>query len=355
MCAFGDYPEATLEIINIVPRRGPAGIIAPSCDAATALAVHEINSGTGILGRELRVTTIDGGRCPQVVANEVSALLATGMVHAITGCHASSVRRAVATANAGRVPYLFATAHEGLDEQPGVFLLGEHPASHTLAAVRWLRREYGVRRLAIIGSDYIWPRETARAVRRSLPDPADIVLEQFVPIGAADFRSFLREPALDRADCVLILLVGAEIAHFNRQFAAAGRTAPRLSPATDENVLLAGGPDANRDLYVPSSFFLSDRLPDGLARRIRYRRMHGDFAPALTSFGNAVYEGMHALRAIAESVRSLHVPDLHRAFTTGVRFHTPGGLRDFHGNQAVQPCYLARAAGVGFAVVDRIY
>lgn len=354
MRAAGESPEGTLEIVNIVPRQGPGGIVAPSCDAAISLAVHEINSGTGILGREIRVTTLDGGREPAAVAREVSALLATGMLHAITGWHTSAVRRAVAAANAGRVPYLFATGHEGLDELPGVLLLGEHPAGQTLPAVRWLRREFGVRRLAVIGSDYIWPRETAAALRRSLPDPADIVLERYTPLGTRDFTDFLCDRALDRVDCVVVLMVGADVSRFNRQFAASGRTALRLSPAADENVLLAGGPEANRDLYVPSSFFLNDRLPDGGDRRGRYHRMHGEFAPALTSFGNATYEGMHTLRALAESARTLDVTRLHRVLATGIRFQTPAGPRGFFGNQAVQPGYIARADGVDFDIIDRI-
>ncbi|WP_280193193.1 ABC transporter substrate-binding protein [Nocardia farcinica] len=358
MAAFGETPEGTIEILNIVPMRGPGGILAPSCETAISLAAEEINAGAGILGREIRTTNIDGGRAPELVATEVAALLATGMVDAITGWHTSAVRRAVAAANGGRVPYLFATSHEGLpDEQPGVLMLGEHPAGHTLAAVRWARRELGVRRWAIIGNDYIWPREIAKAVRRVLTDPADVVLEQFVPHGLPDHTDFLTHPALDRADGVLILMVGAEVAAFNRQFAATGRAdrQMRLSPAADENVLLAAGPAAHRNLFVPSSFFLGDRCPDGAARRARYRRRYGAFAPALTTFSNAAYEALHTLAGLAGAVGSLEVPRLHRALLDGVRYQTPGGTRGFRGNQAVQTGYLARVNGVDFEIVDRIW
>ncbi|WP_312884558.1 ABC transporter substrate-binding protein [Nocardia barduliensis] len=90
--------DGTIEIRNIVPRLGPGGIVAPSRDAAITLAVEEINRSAGILGREIRTTNIDGGRPPREVAAEVSALLSTGMVHAITGWHTSAVRRTVARA-----------------------------------------------------------------------------------------------------------------------------------------------------------------------------------------------------------------------------------------------------------------
>lgn len=357
MPALGESPEGTIEILNIVPLQGPGGIIAPSCEAAISLAVEEINQGAGILGREIRTTNIDGGRPPHEVAAEVSALLATGMVHAITGWHTSAVRRAVARAGASRVPYLYATSHEGLtDELPGVLMLGEHPAGQTVPAVHWLEREYGVRRWAIIGNDYIWPRQSARAIRDSLADPAAIVLEQFVALGLPDFSGFLTHPALDLADAVVILMVGADVSRFNQQFAATGRAAAqlRVSPAADENVLLAAGPEANRNLYVASSFFLDDSTPDGRDRLTRYRRRYGTFAPALTSFSNATYDAIHTLGALARTVGSLEVPAVLDAIDQGVVLETPGGLRSFRGNQAIQNGYLARADGVGFDIVDRI-
>ncbi|WP_280315743.1 substrate-binding domain-containing protein [Nocardia abscessus] len=352
-----ESPDGTIEVLNIVPRQGPGGIVAPSCDAAITLAVDEINRSTGILGREIRTTNIDGGRPPLEVAAEVSALLSTGMVHAITGWHTSAVRRAVARACAGRAPYLYATSHEGLtDELPGVLMLGEHPAGQTVPAVHWLQREYGVRRWAVIGNDYIWPRKSAKAIRASLPDPAAIVLEQFVPLGCADFSGFLTHPALDLADGVVILMVGADVARFNRQYAATGRAASqlRVSPAADENVLLAAGPEANHDFFVASSFFLDGRTADGRDRLARYRARYGAFAPALTSFSNATYEAVHTLGALARTVGSLRVPEILDALDHGLILETPSGIRSFRGNQAIQHGYLARAQGVDFDIVDRI-
>ena len=131
------------------------------------------------------------------MAAEVSALLATGMIDAITGWHISAVRRAVARAAAGRVPYLFATIHEDLpDEPPGVLLIGESQGGHVLPAMDWLHRQYGTRRWAIIGNDYIWPLATARAVRTA--HPGEIALEQMCRWGPT-ILGFLNHPRLDQA------------------------------------------------------------------------------------------------------------------------------------------------------------
>ncbi|MFF2088731.1 substrate-binding domain-containing protein [Nocardia sp. NPDC058176] len=357
MPTFDESRDETIEILSIVPTQGPGGIIAPSCTAAISLAVDEINSGTGILGREIRLTTIDGGRKPNEVAAEVEALMATGMVGAITGWHTSAVRRAVAVAADGRVPYLYATGHEGLsDERPGVLLVGEHPDQQIVPAAAWLSRELGVRRWAVIGNDYIWPRQTARALRRALPAPGDIVVERYVPLGTTDFRAFLHDPVLLLADAVLVLMVGADTARFNRQFTTAGLPPilPRLSPAVDENVLLSGGPSANTNLYVASSFFVDDHLTDGRARRDRYREHQGTFAPALTTFSNATYESMHILRALADTVGTLDVTTISARLADGITLDGPTSRRGFRGNQATGPTFLAEADGVDFTIIDEL-
>ncbi|MFE3256803.1 substrate-binding domain-containing protein [Nocardia sp. NPDC059091] len=355
MSPFGGNPENVIEIINIVPQQGPGGIFAPSCEAAISLALEEINSGSGILGRELRVTHIDGGREPHLVAGEVAALLATGMVHAVTGWHTSAVRRAVERVTAGRVPYLFATDHEGVESVPdGLFMIGADPEHQIVPALDWLRRSFEARRWAIIGNDYVWPRRTAQAVRAALRDPELIPLELFVPMRTRDFGRFLGDPRLDLADGIIVLLVGADVARFNLQFSRTGRSVQqvRVSPAVDENVLLAAGGGANHNLFVPSGFFVNG--PQDRERLDRYHRLHGWFAPTLTNFSNTSYEAIHTLHGMAELAGSLEVRRIQAAVADRRVVETPWGEVGFEGVQAVRPTWLARAGGVDFEILDGI-
>ncbi|WP_406235893.1 hypothetical protein [Nocardia sp. NBC_01009] len=103
--------------------------------------------------------------------------------------------------------------------------------------------------------------------------------------------------------------------------------------------------------FVPR-ISLDKRTPDGRARMARYRNLHGSFAPALTSFSNAGYEA-DTSSALASTVGSLAVPDIHAALESGVLLETPGGTQGFLGNQAIQHGYIARADGIDFDVVDR--
>ncbi|WP_246349974.1 hypothetical protein [Nocardia barduliensis] len=74
----------------------------------------------------------------------------------------------------------------------------------------------------------------------------------------------------------------------------------------------------------------------------------------MTSFGNATYEAVHTLGALARTVGSLGVPEILHALDHGLILEMPSGIRGFRGNQALQHGYLARAEGVDFHIIDRI-
>lgn len=146
-----------LQIALVIPLQGPAGIFGPSCEACAQLAVDEINSGTGVLGRELHLIPVDGGAAPHQVANELDALISAGAVDAVTGWHISAVREVVAPCITGRAPYVYTALYEGGERTPGVFLTGETPECQLLPTMRWMAMELGVRQWCIIGDNYVWP------------------------------------------------------------------------------------------------------------------------------------------------------------------------------------------------------
>ena len=159
--------ESVANVALVVPLHGSAGIFGPSCEFCAQLAAEEINAGDGVLGRELRLSVIDGAAPPRVVADQVAALAAAGRVDAIVGWHISAVRQAVVPRVAGVIPYVYTALYEGGERTPGVFLTGETPSHQLLPAMRFLARESGVRRWCIVGNDYVWPRARNRIAGRS--------------------------------------------------------------------------------------------------------------------------------------------------------------------------------------------
>ncbi len=346
-----------LDIAFVVPRSGPAGIFGPSCEACGRLAVEEINRDAGLLGRELRLWPVDGGRAPEVVAAEVRALVDTGTVDAVAGWHISAVRQRLTPAVVGRVPYVYSPVYEGGERTPGVFLTGETPDRQLLPALRWMARELGVRTWFVIGNDYVWPQATARAARRYARGATRtrIVDEMYVPLGTTDFRAVVQRLVRSDAQGVLMLLVGSDAVLFNRAFAAAGLSdsCVRLSPMIDENILLATGAENSRGLYSAAGYFETLVSTNGMDFSRRYTRRFGPNAPVLNSLGESCYEGITLLARLAAEADGIGLRALSAAAENMV-YESPRGLVRMTNNHLDQSVYLAKADGLQFDVLTEL-
>ena len=327
-----------INVALLIPRSGPAGMFGPSCELSARLAAEELNKADGMAGREVRLIPLDGGAPSQTVARETDRLISAGAVDAVVGWQTSAVRQALTPAIRCRVPYVYTAQYEGGERSPGVFLLGETPAGQLLPAMRLLGAERGIRRWCVVGNDYVWPRATAKAARRYARQcGARVAAELFVPLGTTDFSGVLRRVEHCAADAVLELLVGNDAAAFNRAFAAAGLDARalRLSTLMDENMLLASGPDATRDLWAASGYFETLATSSALSFGARYARRFGVHAPPVGGPGESCYEGIRLLAALCQGQPG---------------FEGARGSLSIQGNHVDQPVYLAEADSFDFRV-----
>lgn len=350
-------PQRTLNVGLAVPMHGPAGMFGLSCVACAVLAAEEVNDAGGLLGREIRLVPIDGAGSPDAVAGRVDRLLRAGRIDAVTGWHLSHVRRAIATRLEGRVPYVYSTLYEGGERSPGVFLTGETPDRQIAPAMAWLRREAGIRRWALVGDDYLWPRGSAAAVRGFVGAlDVEITEHMFVPLGQEDFTDVLARLERSDAQAVLMLLVGQDAVHFNRAFAEAGlhERMFRLSPLMDENMLLASGPDATVGLYSAAGYFDTLATANALDLVGRYASRFGHDAPVLNSMGESCYEAIRLLASVTVSARSFDVGRLMGLARSPVGYDGPRGAVHLRDRHLIQDIYLARADGTVFDVVTQL-
>ncbi|TDC23695.1 hypothetical protein E1261_27900 [Kribbella albertanoniae] len=345
-----------VSIAFVVPQQGPTGLYGPSCLACGQLAVEQLNARNGIAGRQIELVYVDAGRPAEVVAEEVGRLVDSGRVDAVAGWHISAVRVALARRIRGRVVYAFAAMHEGGDDTPGVFLLGERPVNQLLPAAAWLREHHGARRWVVVGNDYVYPRVTGSVAREALQDKgSEIVHSAYVPLGTSDFRGVLDELRTTPADGVIMLLMGQDAVHFNRQFARAGLSDRllRLSPAIEENTLLGAGAGANDGLFAAAAYFDGmHTVESGEFERTYYARF-GPFAPALNAVGESCYEAIRFLARLGEVAGSIDIGSV-AALPSGHFYDSPRGLMRLDGNLVDQDVYLAAADGLQFTIQEQI-
>jgi len=349
------YDDA-VEVALLIHLHGSAGIYGPSCELCAQLAVEEINAAGGLLARPVRLRVVDAFGDPSAVGERVHRLVQARAVDAIVGWHISAVRQAVAPRIAGRVPYVYTALYEGGERDPAVFLVGETPSRQLLPAMSWLHREHGVRRWCIVGDDYVWPRGTAAAARRYAPLCDGAVCDEvYVPLGTTSFSRVVRRIERERADAVLMLLVGQDAVEFNRAFAAAGLhdRCRRLSTLIEENTLLASGAETTQGICASAAYFESLVTPESQGFGARYVRRFGQDAPTLNSPAESCYEGLLLLAALAEKAQSLDVPAM-CAVADSVAYGGPRGEVHLRAHHLEQPVYLAEAEALEFGVVTEL-
>lgn len=353
---FGVTQPDTWCVAMVIPLQGPAGLYGPSCEAITELAAYELNAGGGVLGREVSVEILDGGAAPERIARDLAGLINAGRVDAVSGWHISSVRNALAPVVANRVPYAFTALYEGGESRPGIFCCGETPRQQIAPALRWMRDTLGTRRWFVVGNDYVWPHDSLLQVRQFAHElNVSVTGTAFVGLGTGNASHLVSQ--VEAADCdgVLMLLVGDDAVQFNREFAARGlhERLARLTPMMEENMLLASGCSATKNLFVSAAYFRSLANGDAMDLLGRYLGLHSTDAPALNVVAESCYEGVHMLASLARRAGSASLPELN-AVIDGVAYHGPRGTVEFRGQQAHQRVHLAVADGYDFDVITRL-
>lgn len=337
----------------LVPLSGVMGVIGPSSVNCALLAAEEASSRGD--GRLVDVVLIDAGRSGADVAREIAALVASDLIDAVVGCHTSDIRTAVAHAISGRVPYIFTPPREfDSGSTPGSYFLGPAPDSQLVAPLRWMHENLRVRRWALVGSDYVWPRHVHWAARSILGSLGlEVASERTVRFGHVNADLILRQARAARAEGLIVSLVGRDAVEFHRQFAqvSGSHVMPRLCTSLDEDSLLAIGGDSTGDLLATMPSFLSDSNSRHLGLLSAYRSRFGELAPSLGTYAESLYDGMHLTAALSMTGADVET-SLQRSATELLR-SGPGKWRSAPLGAPHPGMSLARANGNEMELVTR--
>lgn len=349
--------DSPVRIGVVNPLQGPLGIIGPAADLCARMAADEINESGGLLGREVQLVSIDGGRAPAAVASTVSDLIVEDALDAVVGTHTSAVRRRLVRAIGGRIPYAYSSLYEGGESSPGVFVTGETARSQLIPAIDLLSHDWGIRQWCIVGNDYVWPRATAALVRShlgsadSMPPPA-----HYAPVGTSDFSAILDRLERSSCDGVVVLLVGQDGIDFHRAFARRGlhHRILRITPLMDENMLLAVGEGACHRLYVSASYFANLATESSIDFVGRYSQRFGFDAPLVGTMAESCYEAIKLISELAHQAGHLNVPAMMKHSDSLILQGAKGEqrLRQAHTDSRM---YLAEVDGLEFTVMTDIY
>lgn len=227
----------------------------------TALAIEEINKAGGVLGREIEVIAYDPGSAPETYREMADRLLTEDGASVIFGCSTSAERKAILPAIERRNGLLwYPSLYEGFEYSPNVIYTGACPNQNSFPLAEFIVRKYGPR-VYLIGSDYIYPRESNRIMRDLVESYAGHVAgEQYVAMeaGDAELTRALDLIRMRSPDVVFSTIVGRTARRFYRLYAERGFDPDRLPIASltlAEGELREIGPELCEGHLTAASYF----------------------------------------------------------------------------------------------------
>lgn len=295
----------------------------------TLMAIEEINAQGGVNGREVVPILYDPASEPSYFGHYAKCLMVADDVSMIFGCYTSSSRKAVLPVVERLNGLLwYPTIYEGFELSPNVIYTGAAPNQNSVELCCYLMQRYG-NRFFLIGSDYIYPRESNRIMRDVVRrNGGAVVGEAYVSLRAQrhDFRPVMRAIRESRPDVIFSTIVGESTTYLYQSYAETGldpKTTPIASLTTTETEIRAMGFDVGEHHITAAPYFQNLGGESNRAFVRAYKRRYGEDEPTNMCV-EASYFQMHIFAKALAETNSLDA-DILRPTVLGTAFEAPQG------------------------------
>ncbi|BDZ74753.1 hypothetical protein GCM10025856_24720 [Methylophaga marina] len=229
---------------------------------STLLAIDRINRQGGINGQQLHPICVDPQSVPENYGPLTQKLIVEDNVKLIFGGYTSASRKAMLPI-IGRYDVLlfYPTQYEGFEYAPNVVYTGAAPNQGCVQLAQYMLQNVG-KRVCMVGSDYIWPREINRIMRELIEtSDGDVISEMFLPLETNKEAVYevARHVSSQHPEFVFSNFVGKSIEYFYQAMLElnADKPIPIASLTTTETEIQAMGIKAGFGHYTAAPYFQS--------------------------------------------------------------------------------------------------
>jgi urea transport system substrate-binding protein len=314
------------------------------------LAVEQINSAGGVLGKKLKVVTEDGASEPTVFAEKATKLISSDCVAAVFGGWTSSSRKAMLPVVEGANALLFyPVQYEGLEASPNIFYTGATTNQQIVPALDYLK-EKGVKSLFLVGSDYVFPRTANKIIQAyAKANGIEVKGEEYAPLGHTDFATIVNKLKGSGASAVFNTLNGDSNVAFFKEYKNAGLTAtgmPVVSVSIAEEEVSGVGVANLVGQLTAWNYYQTIDTPVNKKFVEAFKARYG--ANRVTSDPmEAAYTSLFLWKAMVEKAKSFTPNEVKKA-AGGVSYEAPEGPVTVNGENH----HIAKTALIGKVGAD---
>jgi len=261
---------------------GTMAISEKSVVDSTQLAIDEINTAGGIMGKQIEAIVEDGASDWPTFAEKAKKLIEQDEVVVIFGCWTSASRKAVLPVFEEKNHMLYyPVQYEGQECSKNIFYTGAAPNQQIEPSVDWLLENKG-KDFFLVGSDYVFPRTANTIIKAQLAAKGGKTLgEDYLPLGNTEVAPIIAKikAALPNGGVIYNTLNGDSNVAFFKQMQGAGLTAekyPTMSVSIAEEEVQAIGKDYLLKQYAAWNYFMTVESPENKKFVDAFKAKFGD-------------------------------------------------------------------------------
>ncbi|CEJ45313.1 urea ABC transporter substrate-binding protein [Umezakia ovalisporum] len=246
---------------------GTMAISEKSVVDAEQLAIKEINSGGGVLGKQIVSIVEDGASNWDTFREKATKLIEQDQTAVIFGCWTSASRKNVKPVFESKNHMLwYPVQYEGQECSKNIFYTGAAPNQQIEPSVDWLLKNKG-KQFFLVGSDYVFPRTANTIIKAQLQAlGGTTVAEDYLPLGNVEVTPIISKikQALPNGGVIYNTLNGDSNVAFFKQLKGAGLTAdkyPSMSVSIAEEEVKAIGVEYLQGHYAAWNYFQTVDTP----------------------------------------------------------------------------------------------
>jgi urea transport system substrate-binding protein len=193
------------------------------------MAIDEINSAGGVLGKKLEPVVEDGASDWPTFAEKAQKLIKKDKVATVFGGWTSASRKAMLPVfERNKALLWYPVQYEGLESSPYIYYTGATTNQQIIPGLDYLK-EKGKKKIFLVGSDYVFPRTANKEIKAyAKANGMTILGEEYTPLGTTEYSTLVNKVVQAKPDAVFNTLNGDSNVAFFKQLKSVGATADSL-------------------------------------------------------------------------------------------------------------------------------
>ena len=228
--SFADGHAKPIKIGILHSLSGTMAISETTLKDTMLMLIEQQNKKGGILGRKIEPIVVDPASNWPLFAEKARELITVQKVDVMFGCWTSVSRKsALPVLEELNALLFYPVQYEGEESSKNVFYTGAAPNQQAIPATDYYLDEIGVKKFALLGTDYVYPRNTNKILKQYIIDkgiPESDIFVNYTPFGHSDWSKIVSDVVSLGADGkkvgVISTINGDANIGFYKELAAAG-------------------------------------------------------------------------------------------------------------------------------------